>query len=207
MSSVSQPSMTSSLGRVPSRPSPPVVSGSSSGSTALPGNVLTTGAASSSATARTSSVAPSAPAPTNIATFVPELRTSATASMSGRIGRQSAGRTRAGVGHRGVGRCDVAVRICLGRRHLDVIGEREVSHGPMGEGVADGQIHHRRDLLGVGDHEVVAGDIRIEAVGVHFLLVGGAEHGRLLHPRQRQHGGMIELGVVEPVEQVDGARP
>ncbi len=95
MSRVSHSSMTSSLGRVPSRPRPPVVSGWSSGTTIFPDSVLTIGAPSASATAITSSRACRAPIPTSIATLDPALSTSAarasSASDGGSCGRLSVG--------------------------------------------------------------------------------------------------------------------
>jgi hypothetical protein len=54
-----------------------VVSGWSSGTTALPGRVLTIGLASASAVSSTSWRAPRAPVPTSMATLPPRLRTSA----------------------------------------------------------------------------------------------------------------------------------
>ena len=82
MSSVSQPFIKSQLGLVPRSPIEPVTYGSSSGTTALPRSAFATPARSRSATAITSSVASSAPAPTSMATFLPLLRTSAAARRS-----------------------------------------------------------------------------------------------------------------------------
>jgi hypothetical protein len=42
---------------------------------------------------------------------------------------------------------------------------------------------------------------------VDLLLVAGAEHGCLLHAGDGQHRGMVELGVVQAVEQVQAAGP
>ncbi len=77
MSSVSQSCISSQDGLVPSRPSEPVTHGRSSGTAALPSSALAQPACSLSATAITSSVASSAPAPTSIATFLPEFRIAA----------------------------------------------------------------------------------------------------------------------------------
>jgi hypothetical protein len=71
---------------------------------------------------------------------------------------------------------------------------------------ADRDVHQRGQLRRVVDHLVVDRDILVEPVEVHFLLVAGAQHGRFLHAGDRQHRHVIELGVVEPVQQVDAAR-
>ena len=76
ISSVSASFIVSLDGEVPSRPIPPVVYGLSSGITALPRSALTIGAPNFSATAITSSAAPSAPCPTSITTLLPVLRIS-----------------------------------------------------------------------------------------------------------------------------------
>ena len=81
-SRVSAPSRASSDGRVPSTPMQPVVEGWSSGTAALPGRDLTTGAATASATASSSSRASSPPAPTSRATRAPWLSTPAARSRS-----------------------------------------------------------------------------------------------------------------------------
>src|SRR5690606_19499979 len=60
-------------------------------------------------------------------------------------------------------------------------------------------------LRGVGDHLVVLGDVGEQPVQVHLLLVVGAQDRRLLHSGDRQHGRVVEFGVVQAVEQVDAA--
>ncbi len=77
MSSVSHSIIMSQLGFVPSRPIEPQQPGASSGITALPSSAFETPAPRISATSSTSSVAPSAPAPTSIATFSPAFKISA----------------------------------------------------------------------------------------------------------------------------------
>jgi hypothetical protein len=74
---VSHSFIRSQLGLVPSKPIDPVTQGNSSGRAALPSSALATPVLSLSATAMTSSVAFSAPAPTRIATFLPAFNTSA----------------------------------------------------------------------------------------------------------------------------------
>ena len=93
ISSVSQSSISSSLGLVPSSPRPPVAKGESSGTTVLPGSVLTIGAPSASATASTSLAGvPRAPTPARMAIFRPALSTSAAACRSSSAGQAGGGR-------------------------------------------------------------------------------------------------------------------
>jgi hypothetical protein len=116
-----------------------------------------------------------------------------------------AGRARLGGGGRG-GR-DVPVGVLGDGGDLDVVGERQVGDAAVGQGVAGGDVHHARDLLGVGDQQVVGGHVVEEPVDLHLLLVVGAQHRGLLHAGERQHRRVVELGVVEAVEEVDRAGP
>ena len=68
MTSPSHSSIASSEGRVPSRPTPPVVNGESSGTVALPSSGLMIGPATMSASRSSSSPAPRAPMPARITT-------------------------------------------------------------------------------------------------------------------------------------------
>ena len=77
MSNVSASSIASLAGSVPRRPIPPRLYGLLSGTTALPSSALTTGAASRSQIASTSSGALRAPCPTNMTTLFPTFRISA----------------------------------------------------------------------------------------------------------------------------------
>jgi hypothetical protein len=76
-----------------------------------------------------------------------------------------------------------------------------------GRGGAHRDVDQGRQLRGVRDHLVVLGDVLEQAVQVDLLLVCRAQHAGLLHAGDRQHRGVVEFGVVEPVEQVDAARP
>ena len=87
ISSVSQSSIASCEGLVPSSPMPPVVYGLSSGTQALPSSALMIGAPSVSANASSSSPASSAPRPARMATFFPRSecrRLAADRSAAGR---------------------------------------------------------------------------------------------------------------------------
>ena len=77
----------SQLGLVPSSPIELVQYGMSSGTAALPRRALAMPAPRVSATASSSSVASSAPAPTSIATFFPAFKTSAALWSSSSVGR------------------------------------------------------------------------------------------------------------------------
>ena len=59
----------------------------------------------------------------------------------------------------------------------------------------------------IGHHHVVLGDVLVELLEVHFLLVAGAKQAGLLHAGDGEHRLVVELGVVQPVQQVDAARP
>ena len=86
MNRVSQSAIMFQLGFVPRRPMPPVTYDRSSGTAVLPSSAFATPAPSRSAASITSYSAPSAPAPTSIATRFPELRTSAARRRSPRVG-------------------------------------------------------------------------------------------------------------------------
>lgn len=89
MSRVSQPSIMSAEGFVPSRPIVPVTNGRSSGTAARPFSALAMPAPSTSATSMTSSVAPLAPWPMSIATLAPALSASAARRRSSSPGRMT----------------------------------------------------------------------------------------------------------------------
>jgi hypothetical protein len=56
-------------------------------------------------------------------------------------------------------------------------------------------------------HRVELGHVVIEPVEVDLLLEVGSQYRRRLHARDGEHGLMVELGVVEPVEQMDPTWP
>src|SRR5215213_9783469 len=86
MSSVSQFSIMSFEGLVPSKPIEPVTNGKSSGSAARPLRAFATPHPRMSAASFTSSAALNAPAPINMATFSPEFSTSAARRKSSSCG-------------------------------------------------------------------------------------------------------------------------
>jgi hypothetical protein len=95
----------------------------------------------------------------------------------------------------------------VGVSHLDVVRHGDVRHGAARVGVANGQVHHRRNLRRVVDHLVVCRDVLVQLVHRDFLLVPGAEDRGLLRAGDGQHRHVVELGVVQAVQQVDPARP
>ena len=107
-------------------------------------------------------------------------------------------------GRRRPGRRHVLVRVLVRVGHLQVVGEAQMRDAAAGQRGADRDVHHPGQLRGVLDHQVVLGHIGVQLVGVHLLLVTGAQHGGLLHPGDGQHRHVVQLGVVQAVQQVNG---
>ena len=104
---------------------------------------------------------------------------------------------------RRTGRADFRPGILACRGHLDVVRHGQVGHPAPGIRGAHGDVHQCGQLRRVVDHLVVDRDVLVEPVEVHFLLVAGAQHRGFLHASDGQHRHVIQLGVVEPVQQVD----
>ena len=98
------------------------------------------------------------------------------------------------------------IRLEVGVGLLNVHGEGQVGDVASGQGRADGQVHERGNADRDVDHRVVGGQIHEHPVQVHLLLVAGAEVRGGLHPGDRQHRGVVQLGVVEPVDEMQAAR-
>jgi len=63
-------------------------------------------------------------------------------------------------------------------------------------------------LFGDRDHlAVLARDVLEQAQQVDLLLVGAAHRTAVGLPDDRDHGRMVELGVVQAIEKVDRAGP
>ena len=138
---MSQSVISSQLGLVPSRPIEPVTHGRSSGNAALPSSALATPAPSLSATAMTSSVARSAPAPTRIATFLPAFSTSAARRRSASYGT-TFGFAEADAGmHRAV----LARRFLVGR-FLQIVGQHDGGDAALADGDAHGAVDQMAHL-------------------------------------------------------------
>src|SRR5215208_6349763 len=147
MSSVSQFSIMSFEGLVPSKPIEPVTKGRSSGSAARPLRAFATPHPRMSTASFTSSAALNAPAPINMATFSPEFSTSAARRKS-----SSCGITRGGGGE-----SDLGEDRAMSARRLLIVGlGHVVGHDDAGNRAgrlrdADGPVDEVGRLL--RDHE------------------------------------------------------
>ena len=103
----------------------------------------------------------------------------------------------------------VHARRLLERLLLDVGGHDHAGHRARRLRDPVGAVDHVRRLGGGGDLDaVLARHVLEQHLQVDLLLVVGAEGDRLLLADDRDHRLVVELGVVEPVEQMDrpGAR-
>ncbi len=102
----------------------------------------------------------------------------------------------------------VGVRRLLGRRgDLHVVGQHDHARGAGGQRRAEGPVDHQGGLLG-GQHHLqeLRGDVLEQAGEVDLLLVLRTQGGRRLLADDRHDGLVVELGVVQAVEHVHGAR-
>ncbi len=102
----------------------------------------------------------------------------------------------------------VLVRHLLGRLgDLDVVRQDHDAGRPRGQSGAKRAVDDHGRLLGREDRlDVLGRDVLEEGGEVDLLLVLRAERRRGLLAHDRDHGLVVELGVVQPVEQVHGAR-
>jgi hypothetical protein len=105
------------------------------------------------------------------------------------------------------GRGDAVVRVGVRVGDLDVVRHRQVRDALACVGGADRDVDQAGQLGRVDHHLVVDRHVLVEPVEVHLLLVPRAEHAGLLHPGDRQYRRVVQLRVVEPVGEVDAARP
>ena len=100
----------------------------------------------------------------------------------------------------------VHARRLLVRGLLHVVGDDHAGHRARGLGHAHGAVDEVRRLLGhhAGLDEL-GGDVLEQRVEVDLLLVVAAQRHALLLADDRDHRLLVELGVVQPVEQVDRA--
>ena len=201
MRKVSQPFIRSQDGLVPSRPSEPVTQGSSSGRAALPSSALATPACSFSATAITSSVARSAPAPTSMATLLAGVEHGGR-PMQQVIARQlrrpcvaDAGMSGA-VGHR---------RLLVGQL-LQVIGNDDAGDGSPRRRDAHRPVDEVAQLTRhAGGRDEIRRDILEQRLQIDFLLIVCADAGTRLLAHYGDDGYVVHLRVVQAGEQVDRA--
>ena len=102
----------------------------------------------------------------------------------------------------------LARRVLLRRLFAEIVGNDQAGDAAACSGDAMGAVDQVPDLRDVRRHlHVVRRDVLEQRDEVDLLLVVAAEaHPRLL-PHDRQHRLVVELRVVEPVQEVDGARP
>ena len=113
----------------------------------------------------------------------------------GPVGPDRRGHHLEGVGRRGIGEL------------LDVGRDDQRGGRPLGHGDADGPVQHVGQLLGDRHHlHVLAGDVLEQGQQVDFLLVGAAHGAAVGLADDRDDGHVVQLGVVQAVEQVNGAR-
>ena len=90
---------------------------------------------------------------------------------------------------------------------LQVVGDDQRGDRALGERDPAGAIDEVPDLLGHHRHlDELVGDVLEQRLKIDFLLVIAAESGTGLLPDNRHHRLVVELGVVQAVEEVDGAR-
>jgi len=90
---------------------------------------------------------------------------------------------------------------------LDVGGDDDRRGRALGQGDADGPVQDVRQLFRDSDHlHVVAGDVLEQGEQVDFLLVGAAHGAAVGLADDRDDGHVVQLGVVQAVEQVNGPR-
>ena len=90
---------------------------------------------------------------------------------------------------------------------LDVVRDDDGRRGPTGAGDPDGPVDDVGQLFGDRHHvDVVARDVLEQADEVDLLLVVAAHRAAVGLADDRDDRDVVELGVVQPVEQMDGSR-
>ena len=80
----------------------------------------------------------------------------------------------------------------------------QVRDASGGQGRPAGQIDQHLRMLGAQDHVVVIRDVLEKCEDVDLLLEEGTDLIVIRMPGDREDRGVVELGVVEPVEEMDG---
>ncbi len=96
-------------------------------------------------------------------------------------------------------------RLGDGGRLLDVVGHDDGGHGPLGQCDPARAVDQMTDLSGLHRHlhELVR-HVLEQRRQVDLLLVVPAQAGARLLADDRHYRLVIELGVIQPVEQMDG---
>lgn len=91
---------------------------------------------------------------------------------------------------------------------LEIVGKNDAGHCPRDPRNPNRPVHEMQDLLGDSRHvHVLARDILEEGQQIHFLLVVAPECAPRLLADDRHDWLMVELRIIEPIEQVNGAGP
>ncbi len=91
------------------------------------------------------------------------------------------------------------------RQLLDVVGDDHRGHLALGDGHAEGAVDDMAQLRRMHHRLHVGGDVLEQGMQVDFLLVVAAKRRGGLLAHQGNHRHMVHLGIVQAVEQVDGA--
>ena len=105
-----------------------------------------------------------------------------------------------------VGHVSGGARVGLERERLDVDGHRDVGNPATAHGSAAGKLDDILDMRRSHDARVVDADIHEQLVELHILLGVGGHEVVILQAGNGEHRCAVELGVVEPVQQMDAAR-
>ena len=163
---------------------------------------MTIGAATMSASCSSSSPAPSAPCPARITVFLPAL------SSVGRRAKSSCARhdDRRPPHVRRVA-LDVLLRrlVVLDCLFLDVDRAGDVRDAASESAARQRGVDQRCDVRGAEDLLVVDGDVLEQRQQVDFLLIVRADQVVVRLAGDREHRRAVHLGVVQAVQQVDGA--
>jgi hypothetical protein len=88
---------------------------------------------------------------------------------------------------------------------LQVYREGDVRHAAPQQGRSAREVCDVLDMRRTHHADAVLGDVGEHFVELDVLLRAGADQIVVRHPRDRQHGLTIQLGVVQAVEQVQAA--
>ena len=94
----------------------------------------------------------------------------------------------------------------VGFHVLHVHGKSDVSHFSIGERGAASQVHHVLQVRGSHDARVVRSHVHEKAVEGDILLGKGVIQIVKGKSGNRQHRLAVELGIIEPVQEMDAAR-
>ena len=89
---------------------------------------------------------------------------------------------------------------------LQIVGQDDAGDGAFRLRDSHCAVHHVTNLAGNRpDRDVIARDVLEQCNQIHFLLVASAERRARLLADNRDHGLVIHLRVIEPIEKMDRA--